>query len=142
MKRNIIAILLLSFLIFGTVSCKKETTYTDLLYDNYYANANDSEGDETKIDIKGSLMNGDMKHPNIGAKLKGNTLFIFFFETLENCMTLITAENGDMLFSRRMAKQGPSVVRVYLGNEPSGDYHLFITNGIKEAEGDFYLVGN
>ena len=52
---------------------------------------------------------------------------------------LVSAENGDLLFSRRMAKQYPSVVRVFMGSEPSGNYHLYITNGADEADADFHF---
>ena len=122
-------------MVLGVASCKKELTYQELFYNSIHASAH---GDEKKIDVKGSLMNGDMKTPNIEAWLAGNTLYVCFYETIENCLTLVSAKNGDVLFSRRMAKQYPCVVRVFMGNEPTGNYHLYITDGNNEAEGDFY----
>ena len=129
---------LLAFIALGTTSCNKEPSYVAFLYDSYFA-SNGGDGKETKVDVKGSLMNGDMKNPNIAAKLIGSTLYIYYFETIENCMTLISAENGDVVFSRRMAKQYPTMVRVYLDNEAPGNYKLYITDGKKEAEGAFQL---
>lgn len=137
MRGTIKTFFLLIIIILGTNTCIKKPSYQELFYDSLLAN---SDGKEKKVDVKGSLMNGDMKSPNIESWLVNNTLYVCFYETVENCMTLVTDSNGNLLFSRRMAKQYPCVVRVFMGNEPTGIYHLYITDGIKTAEGDFYYV--
>ena len=137
MRGIIKAFFLLIIIILGTNSCNKEPSYRELFYNSLLAN---SDGKEKKVDVKGSLMNGDMKSPNIESWLVDHILYVCFYETVENCMTLVTDNNGNLLFSRRMEKQYPCVVRVFMGNEPTGTYHLYITDGIKTAEGDFYYV--
>lgn len=137
MRGTIKTLFLLIIIILGTNSCNKEPSYQELFYNSLLAH---SDGKEKKVDVKGSLMNGDMKNPNIESWLVDNTLYVCFYEIVENCMTLVTDNNGNLLFSRRMAKQYPCVVRVFMGNEPTGTYHLYITDGIKTAEGDFYYV--
>lgn len=136
MKYKVAFFILLTIITLSTLSCSKEPDYAEQLYKSYNASAH---GDETKIDIKGSMTNGDMKRPNLAARLDGNILSIYFFEAVENCMVLITAENDDLIFSRRMAKQPVAVVQVFMGGEPTGDFHLYITNGVDEAEGDFHF---
>lgn len=143
MKQIKLYLIILSTIVLGIVSCSKEPSLAQSLYADYFESSNGNNGtngDETKVDIKGSLMNGDMKRPNIAAKIKENTLYVYFFETIEDCMTLVTAENGDVLFSRRMAKQYPGTVRVFMGDEPTGFYRLYITDGTNEASGEFYFV--
>lgn len=137
MRRIIKAFFLLIIIILCTNSCDKEPSYRELFYNSLLAH---SDGKEKKVDVKGSLMNGDMKSPNIESWLIDNILYVCFYETVENCMTLVTDNNSNLLFSRRMEKQYPCVVRVFMGNEPTGTYHLYITDGIKTAEGDFYYV--
>lgn len=137
MRGIVKAFFLLIIIILCTNSCNKEPSYRELFYNSLLAN---SDGKEKKVDVKGSLMNGDMKSPNIESWLIDNILYVCFYETVENCMTLVTDNNDNLLFSRRMEKQYPCVVRVFMGNEPTGTYHLYITDGIKTAEGDFYYV--
>ena len=137
MRGIIKAFFLLIIIILGTNSCNKEPSYRELFYNSLLAH---SDGKEKKVDVKGLLINGDMKSPNIESWLIDNILYVCFYETVENCMTLVTDNNGNLLFSRRMDKQYPCVVRVFMGNEPTGTYHLYITDGIKTAEGDFYYV--
>ena len=139
MKKIFSIIIPLTFSFLCISSCNKEPepsyqelSYQELFYQNYLAG-----NDEKKIDVKGSLSNGDMRHPNFEAYLVGNTLYVCFYETIENCMTLLTNENGDVLFSRRMEKQYPAPIRIYMGNEPTGTYRVYITDGINEAEGTF-----
>ena len=57
----IFGIIVLSLLFF---SCKKEN----------------EPDDKSKIDIKGTMTNGDMRSPNIEAYLEGNTVWIHFNE--------------------------------------------------------------
>ena len=121
-----IAVLLIT-LIFA--SCEKPKTTLDYV----------SGDDKDKIDLKGSLMKPDMKYDNIYAELVEKIVYVYFNETVENCAMTLTTKNGDVLFARRVSKQQPSALRIYMGNEPTGDYKLYITNGMDEASGWFHL---
>ena len=138
MRKNIIAIFLLSFIALGTTSCSKDPSI-DNYYNLFIDSGSSSSGDEKKIDIKGSLMNGDMKHPNIEVWLSGNTLYIKFNETIENCMILVTTSGGRVVYSRQVEKQYSTVLKIYMGDKPTDNYYLYITDGRKEAEGEFFL---
>lgn len=98
-----------------------------------------SGDDKDKIDLKGSLMKPDMKYENIYAELVEKVVYVYFNETVENCAMTLTTKNGDVLFARRVSKQQPSALRIYMGNEPTGDYKLYITNGVDEASGWFHF---
>ena len=98
-----------------------------------------SGDDKDKIDLKGSLMKPDMKFDNIYAELVENVVYVYFNETVENCAMTLTAKNGDVLYARRVSKQQPATLRIFMGNEPTGDYKLYITNGVDEASGWFHL---
>ena len=58
---------------------------------------------------------------------------------VENCAMTLTAKNGDVFFARRVSKQQPATLRIFMGNEPTGDYKLYITNGVDEASGWFHF---
>jgi len=138
MKIKKLFFVLLSF--FALASCSKEPSFFDDFLGVTDADASSySNGDDKKIDVKGSLTNGDMKHPDIEAWLSGSTLYVGFHKTVDNCMILVTNSSGRVVVSRRVVKQYPMSVRFYMGNEPSGDYHLYITDGVKDADGDFSL---
>ena len=84
MKKIFSIIIPLIFSLLCMLSCKKEPepsyqelSYQELFYQNYLAG-----DDKTKIDVKGSLSNGDMRHPNFEAYLVGNTLYVCFYETI------------------------------------------------------------
>ena len=136
-------LILLSLVALGTLSCSKDPSFDD--FHNFFTGtsfedaSSPSNGDDKKIDIKGSLTNGDMKHPNLEAWLTGKTLYVKFNEKIENCMVLVTTSSGRVVYSRRVSKQYPSTLRIYMGDKPSDTYHLYITNGILEAEGEFEL---
>ena len=130
--------ILLSLVALGTMSCTKSPSIDD--YHNFLSDESSlSSGDDKKIDIKGSLTNGDMKHPNIVAWLAEKTLYVKFNETIENCMILVFTSGGRVVYSRQVEKQYPSTVRIYMGDKPTDNYRLYITNGRKEAEGNFYI---
>ena len=130
--------ILLSLVALGTMSCTKSPSIDD--YHNFLSDESLlSSGDDKKIDIKGSLTNGDMKHPNIVAWLSEKTLYVKFNETIENCMILVFTSGGRVVYSRQVEKQYPSTVRIYMGDKPTDNYRLYITNGRKEAEGNFYI---
>ena len=76
MNKILSIIVLLTFSFLCISSCKKEPepsyqelSYQELFYLNYLAG-----NDKTKIDVKGSLSNGDMRYPNFEAYLVDNTL--------------------------------------------------------------------
>lgn len=141
MRIKDIIIILLLFVALGTTSCTKDPSFDD--YHNILTDATSpSSGDDKKIDIKGSLTNGDMKHPNLEAWLSRNTLYIKFNDTIENCMILVFTSGGRLVFSRQVEKQYPGTVRIYMGDKPTDDYRLYITDGRKEAEGTFRLANN
>jgi len=121
-----IAILLIALMF---ASCEKSKTML-----NYV-----SGDDKDKIDLKGSLMKPDMKYENIYAELVEKVVYVYFNETVENCAMTLTAKNGDVLYARRVSKQQPATLRIFMGNEPTGDYKLYITNGVDEASGWFRL---
>jgi hypothetical protein len=98
-----------------------------------------SGDDKDKIDLKGSMMQPDMKYDNIYAELVENVVYVYFNETVENCAMTLTTKTGDVLFARRVSKQQPATLRIYLGEEPTGDYKLYITNGVNEASGWFHF---
>lgn len=98
-----------------------------------------SGDDKDKIDLKGSLMKPDMKYENIYAELVDKAVYVYFNETVENCAMTLTARSGDVLFARRVSKQQPATLRIFMGDEPTGDYKLYITNGMDEASGWFHL---
>ena len=98
-----------------------------------------SGDDKDKIDLKGSLMKPDMRYANIYAELVEKVVYVYFNETVENCAMTLTARNGDVLFARRVSKQQPATLRIYIGEEPTGDYKLYITNGVDDASGWFHF---
>lgn len=126
-KPLLLSILTILALIF--VSCEKDRPMMQ------YVSGNDKD----KIDLKGSLMKPDMKFDNIYAELVDKVVYVYFNETVENCAVTLTAKNGDVLYSRRVSKQQPTTLRIFMGNEPTGDYKLYITNGVDEASGWFHL---
>ena len=147
MKRIIHTFLILTVIALGAVSCSKDPNYNPYGPNSFFPwiegdedgeGISQSQGDDKKVDIKGSLMNGDMKHPNIQAWLSGNTLYVQFNELVENCTILVSSYgNGRVVYSRQVETQYPGTVRIYMGNKPSGTYKLYLTNGRESAEGRF-----
>ena len=108
-----------------TASCMKEPTYYSLI------------GDKDKIDIKGSLMGGDMRSPNIEAGYLGKTVYVYFHEELGDCEVSISNSQGNVVFCDTIDTYPYASVRYYMGDQPKGRYHLVISNGTDEAEGWF-----
>lgn len=125
MKNKILALSIIAIFAFVATSCKKEVTTNSLI------------GDDKKIDIKGSLMNGDMKNPNIEAGYWGKTVYVYFHEELGNCEISISNAQGNTVFCDTIDTYPYASVRYYMGNQPLGRYHLTISNGIDKAEGWF-----
>ena len=92
-----------------------------------------SGDDKDKIDLKGTLMKPDMRYPNIYAELVGKTVYVYFNEAVEPCLITLSAKNNDVLFARNMQRQQPATIRIFMENEPTGEYQLYITNGTEEA---------
>ena len=124
-KVLILSILTAIALMFG--SCEKPKTTLDYV----------SGSDKDKIDLKGSLMKDDMRYTNIYAELVGEIVYVYFNEPVENCGITLTTRTGDVLYARRVAKQQQAALRIFMGNEPTGDYKLYITNVVDEASGWF-----
>ena len=93
--------------------------------------------DKDKIDIKGSLMNGDMRNPNIEAYYVGKTLYVYFHDYLGVCTVTLTNSYGIVMFSEITPAYLNAEWRHYMGDMPFGRYHLTISDGIGEAEGWF-----
>ena len=128
MKYKPLLLSILAVLALILVSCEKDRPMMQYV----------SGSDKDKIDLKGSLMKPDMKFDNIYAELVEKVVYVYFNETVENCAMTLTAKNGDVLFARRVSKQQPGALRIYIGEEPTGDYKLYITNGVDEAMGWFH----
>ena len=129
MKYKPLLLSILTILALTFVSCEKDRPMMQYV----------SGSDKDKIDLKGTLMKPDMKYDNIYAELVEKVVYVYFNETVENCAMTLTAKNGDVLFARRVSKQQPATLRIYIGEEPTGDYKLYITNGVKEASGWFHF---
>lgn len=97
-----------------------------------------SGDDKDKIDLKGTLMKPDMRYENIYAELVGKTVYVYFNETVESCLITLSAKNDDVLFARNVQRQYPATLRIFMENEPTGEYLLYITNGTKEASAWFH----
>ena len=124
--------LILSFVAIITlmlISCEKQKPTMD------YVSGNDKD----KIDLKGSMIKPDMRYVNIYSELVGSIVYVYFNEAVENCGMTLTTQSGDVLYARRVAKQQPATLRIFMGNEPTGDYKLYITNGVDEASGWFHF---
>ena len=144
MRNKINLFILLSIIALGVVSCTKESFDPNYYYgifgnEDFSESGTPNNGDDKKIDIKGSLTNGDMKHPNLEAWLSEKTLYVRFNDTINNCMVLVFTSGGRVVYSRQVEEQRPGTVRIFMGNKPSDMYRLYITNGRKEAEGNFVI---
>ena len=94
--------------------------------------------DKDKIDIKGSLSNGDMRNPNIEAGYWGKTVYVYFHEELGDCEVSISNTQGNVVFCDTIDTYPYASVRYYMGDLPLGRYHLVISNGTDKAEGWFH----
>lgn len=106
-------------------SCKKNNEYNELI------------GDKDKIDIKGSLSNGDMRHPNIEAGYLGKTVYVYFHDYIGYCTVTISNAQDSILFQEEIPTHPYAEVRYFMGDLPMGRYHLVISDGTDEAEGWF-----
>ena len=129
MKYRTLILSLCTIIALMFVSCEKQKLTMDYV----------SGDDKDKIDLKGSMIKPNMRYVNIYAELVDNIVYVYFNETVENCGITLTTRSGDVLYARRVAKQQPATLRIFMGNEPTGDYKLYITNGVDEALGWFHF---
>ena len=125
MKNKLLAFASAVIIALMATSCMKEPTYYSLI------------GDKDKIDIKGSLMGGDMRSPNIEAGYLGKTVYVYFHEYMGYCTVTISNAQDSVLFREETPTYPNAEVRYYIGDQPMGRYHLVISNGTDEAEGWF-----
>ena len=125
MTRKIHYLLAIVFVAFLATSCKKD-------------NGNDYPN-ETKIDIKGSLMKPDQRTEDVTAGLDERTLYVRFFKDYDETEVSILSLNGEKLFGVTTIPQRKSEVQVYLGNQLAGTYNLRIENNEGFLEGEFEI---
>ena len=129
MKYKPLLLSILTVIVLTFASCEKQKPMM-----NYV-----SGDDKDKIDLKGALMSGDMRYVNIYAELVGSIVYVYFNEPVENCGITLTTRSGDVLYARRVAKQPAATLHIYMGNEPTSDYKLYITNGVNDASAWFHF---
>ena len=127
MKTKYLTIITAMCIVLMAASCKKEP-YTD----------NNIVSDKDKIDIKGSLSNGDMRSPNFEAGYLAKTVFVYFHDYLGVCTVTVSNAQDSVLFCEETPTHPYAEVRYNMGDQPLGRYHLVISNGTDEAEGWFY----
>ncbi len=94
--------------------------------------------DKNKIDIKGSMSNGDMRSPNIEAYMEGNTVWVYFYEDFGDCTISITSRDSSLVTCETIGTYEDASWRYFMGDEPLNRYHLVISNDTDEAEGWFF----
>ena len=124
MKIKVLALLSVIVLMI-TASCKKPSTNDNTI------------DDKDKIDIKGSLSNGDMRNLNIVAKYFGKTVWIWFYDDFGTCTISIGDKGGSVVIFDTIDAYFGTSWRFYMGDQPLNRYHLVISNGTDEAEGWF-----
>ena len=125
MKSKILAFTSAVIIAFMAISCMKEPTNNSLI------------DDKDKIDIKGSLSNGDMRHPNIEAGYWGKTVYVYFHDYMGECVVSISNRQNHVIFCDTVTSGYNTGTRFYMGDQPLGRYHLVISDGTDEAEGWF-----
>lgn len=125
MTRKIHYLLAIVFVAFLATSCKKD-------------NGNDYPN-ETKIDIKGSLIKPDQRTEDVTAGLNERTLYVRFFKDYAETEISILSMDGDKLFGVSTIPQRKSEVQLHLGNQMAGTYNLRIENNEGFVEGEFVI---
>ena len=126
MKNKIFSIAVALFIVTIAASCKKESYIDNHIID-----------DKDKIDIKGTLSNGDMRSPNIEAGYLGKTVFVYFHDYMGVCTVTVSNAQDSVLFREETPTHPYAEVRYFMGDQPLGRYHLVISNGTDQAEGWF-----
>lgn len=135
MKYRNLTFIILTAIILMVVSCKKFNPFENSKPTMEYVSGNEKD----KIDLKGSMIKPDMRYVNIYAELVGKTVYVYFNEAVEPCLLTLSAENGDVLYARNVKKQYPATIRIYMENEPTGEYRLYVTNETEEASTWFHF---
>lgn len=126
MKTKYLSLITILFVTLITASCSKPYNPDNLI------------DDKNKIDIKGSLSNGDMRSPNIEAYMEGNTVWVYFYEDFGDCTISITSRDSSLVTCETIGTYEDASWRYFMGDEPLNRYHLIINNGTDEAEGWFF----
>ena len=125
MKTKHLSIFAVLFVTLITASCRKEPSPNNFI------------DDKDKIDIKGSLSNGDMRSPNIEAGYLGKTVFVYFHDYMGVCTVTVSNAQDSVLFREETPTHPYAEVRYFMGDQPLGRYHLVISNDTDKAEGWF-----
>lgn len=126
MKTKHLSLITILFVTLITASCSKPYNPNSLI------------DDKNKIDIKGSLSNGDMRYPNVEAYMEGNTVWVYFYEDFGDCTISITSRDSSLVTCETIGTYEDASWRYFMGDEPLNRYHLVINNGTDEAEGWFF----
>ncbi|MBR5378150.1 MAG: hypothetical protein IK135_03425 [Bacteroidales bacterium] len=126
MKTKYLSLITILFITLITASCSKQINPNNLI------------DDKNKIDIKGSMSNGDMRSPNIEAYMEGNTVWVYFYEDFGDCTISITSRDSSLVTCETIGTYEDASWRYFMGDEPLNRYHLVINNGTDEAEGWFF----
>ena len=125
MKTKYLSLIIILFVTLITASCSKEHNPTNFI------------DDKDKIDIKGSLSNGDMRYPNIEAGYWGKTVHVYFHEYMGECVVSVSNKYETVIICDTVPTGYNMEHRFFMGDQPLGRYHLVISNGTDEAEGWF-----
>ena len=93
--------------------------------------------DKNKIDIKGSLMGGDMKNPHIEVTFFEKTLCVKFYDNLGDCTINISNNTNSVVICDTVNTFYNASYWYYFYDQPLDRYHLVISDGTDEAEGWF-----
>ena len=93
--------------------------------------------EKNKIDVKGTLMNGDMKHPTLEATFDDKTVKVVFLGEYGDCIVSVENRLDSVIFRDTVQSYPYVTTSFYMGDQPLGRYHLVISNGIEGAEGWF-----
>lgn len=97
----------------------------------------DEGDDKNKIDIKGSLSNGDMRSPNLVATFAEKTLCVTFYDDLGDCTINISNRDHSVALCDTVKTYYYATYLYDFHDQPLNRYHLVISNGTDEAEGWF-----
>ncbi len=125
MKIKFLIFFITAIIAFMAVACYKMPTYNSLI------------GDKDKIDIKGTLMNGDMKSPNIVVTYFEKALCVKFYDRLGDCTISISNRADSVVYCDTVNTFYSASYWYYFYDQPLDRYHLVISDGNDEAEGWF-----
>ena len=106
MKTKYLSIIAVLFVALITASCSKNPDPSNFV------------DDKDKIDIKGSLSNGDMRHPNIEAGYWGKTVYVSFHDYLGECVVSISDKQDHVVFCDTVTSGYNTETRFYMRDQP------------------------